>query len=68
MKDKENALGNLGTSYHSEPFVETLKAKMKVKIFHMEVLVKLLMEYLKLKLFIRIYKMKKDFTGTIHKG
>lgn len=28
-EDTENAQGNLGTSYHLEPFVKTLKAKMK---------------------------------------
>ena len=56
-KDKENAQGNLGTSYHSEPFMETLKAKMKSKMLHMEVSLKLLMGHLKLKFFSRIYKM-----------
>lgn len=33
VKDKENALGNLSTFYHSEPFTETLKAKMKIRYF-----------------------------------
>lgn len=41
-KAKENAQGNLHTSYHSEPFVETEKANMKSKVLQMAVFLRLL--------------------------
>lgn len=67
-KDKENAQGNLHTSYHSESFVETEKVNMKSKIIQMGVVLNSFMEYLKSELFRRIYKMKKDHAGTTQEG